>query len=354
MLRWIISLVAFSVLSSVQAQNFFHPTPHNITILESIQLKAQPDYETPRAYPVDDPEWQPSMDDHKFRYVLVSGYATNGEAQYLKETIAKNLPKDMKMVVLVKNVDYKKMKSNYTNIIASDKIIFATNSLVGTSEWARDAFPVPVIDKKGQTSLIGAKYYRDFYGNQVIADAVQYNFKQFKFTFVGGNILADENGSCFVVNSPRLFNSKDTDFKAAYGCKGIHFMKHLAGIGDIDEVLKPIANKTVLTNRPEYVDDLKSWGYKVILMPSAQTPSYKYRTYMNSLLLNGIAFMPTYGVPTDAAAKKVYESLGYKVVGIPSNELSDRFFGSVHCQTMAYPAMNENELFSLLNLQSVR
>lgn len=61
--------------------------------------------------------------------------------------------------------------------------------------------------------------------------------------------------------------------------------------------------------------------------------------------------MPVYGTTTDDEAAAVYQSLGYKVVRIPSNDMSDNFSGSVHCQTMAYPAMNQADLFSVLQLQ---
>ena len=63
--------------------------------------------------------------------------------------------------------------------------------------------------------------------------------------------------------------------------------------------------------------------------------------------------MPIYGVNSDNETKKVYAGLGYTVVGIASNVLSDQMHGSIHCQSMAYPEMDDAKLLKLLNLQKI-
>lgn len=324
---------------------------HNITAQEYADLMANPENFAPRNYLRDTPDWQPSLDVAPFKYVLVSGDASNDEALFLKHEIAKNLPADMKMVVVVTAGSLKSYQKEYAQYLSSDRIIFAVTPSAGGGTWARDAFPVPVTHEDGTTSLVGAKYYRPFNGNADIAQSIAYSIQQFKFTFVGGNILSDENGTCFIVDSFRRFTSTDADYKSAYGCKAVHLMPHVGGLGDIDEMIKPIGNNTILTATPKYVDQLKSWGYNVIEIPQAATPSYDYRTYANSLVLNGTVFMPTYGIAKDADARAAYEKLGYKVVEIPSNELSDSFHGSVHCQTMAYPDMSLSTFFAQAGLE---
>jgi hypothetical protein len=326
-------------------------TSHNITAQEYADLMANPENFTPRNYLRDTPDWQPTLDVAPFKYVLVSGDASNDEALFLKHEIARNLPADMKMVVVVTAGSLKSYQKEYAQYVSSDRIIFAVTPSAGGGTWARDAFPVPVTHEDGTTSLVGAKYYRPFSGNTDIAQSISYSIQQFKFTFVGGNILSDENGTCFIVDSFRRFTSTDADYKSAYGCKTVHLMPHVGGLGDIDEMIKPIGNNTILTATPKYVDQLKIWGYNVIEIPQAATPSYDYRTYVNSLVLNGTVFMPTYGIAKDADAKAVYENLGYKVVEIPSNELSDSFHGSVHCQTMAYPDMSLSTFFTQTGLE---
>jgi agmatine/peptidylarginine deiminase len=313
---------------------------HNITAQEYLKLMSNPQNFVPRLYPKDSPDWHPTLDVAQFKYVLVTGSASNDEALYLKHAIAQNLPADMKMVVVVTAGSLKSYQKEYAQYLSSDRIIFATTPSASGGTWARDAFPVPVTHKDGTSSLIGAKYYRPFSGHADIAASIAYSIQQFSFTFVGGNILADENGTCFIVDSFRRFTSTENDYKSAYGCKEVHLMKHVGGLGDIDEMIKPLGNNTILTVTPKYVDQLKTLGYNVIEFPTAATPSYDYRTYANSLVLNGTVFMPTYGISKDVDAQAAYEKLGFKVVGIPSNELSDSYHGSVHCQTMAYPDMN--------------
>ena len=78
-----------------------------------------------------------------------------------------------------------------------------------------------------------------------------------------------------------------------------------------------------------------------------------YRTYVNALVVGGTVFMPTYGVAADADARATYERLGFRVVPIRSNVLSDQFNGSVHCQTMAYPDMDLRKLLGGLNLREI-
>lgn len=323
---------------------------HKATNEELQWLYNHPKYSESRYYIMDNPNWQPSMDVAKFKYVLFSGLATNKEAQFLKEQIIKNLPQGMKAVILSEPSSLASHRNTFLKLTTTDKVIFASSDYAQNGTWARDAFPVPVVDVNGATSLIGAKYFRNFDGNNPIATSIKFNLKQYSFVFVGGNILSDEKGVCFIVDSSRRFNSTENDYYAAYGCKDVHLMTHVSGIGDIDEVLKPIGNNTILTNTPEYIDQLKSWGYNVVALPSAKTPSYPNRTYNNSLILNGTVFMPVYGTTTDDEAAEIYENLGYKVVRIPSNDMSDNFSGSVHCQTMAYPAMNQADLFSVLQL----
>ncbi|MCB0411669.1 MAG: agmatine deiminase family protein, partial [Bdellovibrionales bacterium] len=162
--------------------------------------------------------------------------------------------------------------------------------------------------------------------------------------------VADEEGNCFSVDSDRLFDMDTEVLKKIYGCKEVHLMSWESGIGDVDEVLKPIGNRRILTNTDRYVAQLESWGYQVIKLPDVPR---SYRTYANSLIVGNVVFMPTYGLDSDGEAKKVYESLGYKVIGIRSNRLSDRLNGSVHCQTMAYPKMSKEQLLNTLGLREV-
>jgi hypothetical protein len=294
------------------------------------------------------PDWRPAPEISDYKFVLVSSEAGFAEAANLRSTIAKNLPDGVKLVLLVSNSDAEQIKRTYSQYISSDRIILAKDSNIDGGFWARDSFPFPVVNPQGQLSLVGAKYYRSFRSSPAIATSLNLNMSRNNFTFVGGNLQADGNANCFTIDSYRRFTTTDNDLINSYGCKTVHVLRKYSGIGDVDEVVKVLSNNLILTNTPEYVNDFKSWGYDVVLIPGVPN---SYRTYVNSLVVGKTVFMPTYGMSTDEDAKKVYEGLGYKVIGIPSNTLSDDMHGSVHCQTMAYPAANEQQLFEALGLE---
>lgn len=324
--------------------------PHDATAQERQQIESLRANETPRFYNNTTPDWKPVVDTTDFKYVLLSSEADFSEAAQLRYTIAKNLPEGVKLVLLVDNYDLDQVKQIYSNYISLDRVIFAVSSNISNGFWARDSFPYPVTDSQNKLSLVGFKYYRNFTAGNTIANALRLNMSNNNFTFVGGNLLADENGVCFAVDSYRRFTSTDQDLYNVYGCRSLHIMQHYSGIGDVDEVLKPLGHGVVLTNTPEYADDLKSWGYQVVMLPAVPD---SYRTYVNSLIVGKTVFMPTYGVSTDQQAQEVYEGLGYKVVGIRSNTLSDQMHGSIHCQTMAYPQIPEAQLLNSLGLRRV-
>jgi len=296
-------------------------------------------------------DWRPAPEISDYKFVLLSSEAGFSEAANLRYTIAKNLPEGVKLVLLVSNSNAEQVKRTYSQYISPDRLILAKDSGIEGGFWARDSFPYPVINGQGQLSLVGAKYYRTFRSSPAIASSLGVNMSRQNFTFVGGNLMADENGVCFTIDSYRRFTTTENDLLNVYGCKSVHVLRRYSGIGDVDEVVKTLGNNVILTNTPEYVNDFKAWGYNVVMIPAVPN---SYRTYVNSLVVGKTVFMPTYGISADAQAKKVYEDLGYTVVGIPSNTLSDDMHGSVHCQTMAYPAISEQQLLESLGLEAVK
>jgi hypothetical protein len=292
---------------------------------------------------------QPVEDTAQFAYVLMTAYeGDESEVTNLRKTIASNLPPQVKLVILTDSWSAADTRKKYLKWVSADRLIIATDSNTSNGFWARDAFPIPVYSNNNRISLVAANYFRDFQSWQAIANSVKAKWNKVDFTFVGGNLIADEEGNCFAVDSSRLYSLKEEDLKLAYGCKQVHFFSYLRGIGDIDEVLKPLPQKQMLTSVPEYKNDLQALGYEVILLPPLEGT---YRTYVNSLIVNNIVFMPIYNVPEDEEAKQIYKDLGYKVIPIKSANLSDYYNGSVHCQTMAYPDIELNELLKILGVK---
>lgn len=297
---------------------------------------------------------RPVGDYEKFKYVLLSSTDySNSEYRKIRELISRNLPNDVFLVVLTNASEAKVTQALYSNWISSDRLILATDTNeTSLGFWARDAFPIPVINDQNSITLVAHQYYRPFYSQKAVAMSV--GAKELlprSFTFVGGNLIADEQGNCFSIDSYRMFGTTGEEIKNGYGCKTHTMLKHLAGIGDVDEVLKPLPNKRMLTTEPTYQPILEKMGYTVTLLPKAN--GY-YRTYANTLIVNGVAFMPSFDAPNDDVAKAVYESFGYKVVKIQTNQLSDQMHGSVHCQTMAYPAMDLNQIFAQLQWRQLQ
>jgi hypothetical protein len=292
--------------------------------------------------------FRPVEDTANFAYVLMSEDEEGmDEITNLRKTIAQNLPEGVKLVILANTADADQVREEYQPWISSDRLIIATDTSTENGLWARDSFPIPVYDNaQKQASLVAAHYYRDFSSWDAVAQSVGAQVVKEDFTFVGGNLIADEDGNCFSVDSYRRFTITQDDLAQAYGCKTAHLMAHVRGLGDVDEVLKPLPGKRILTNSPEYKADLESWGYQVILLP---TSPEQYRTYVNSLIVRDTVFMPVYNVAQDDDARKVYESLGYKVFPVTSISMSDDLNGSVHCQTMAYPPMPESGLLKALH-----
>lgn len=290
---------------------------------------------------------RPTTEIEDFRYLLMSG-STYFDTADMKSKIARNLPRSMKLVLLVYPGEEASTRAQFSRWIESDRIIIAIHRDASNGFWSRDSFPFPVyLNSSLKVGLVAAKYDRQFEAHTAIASSIgaASSMAQKTHFFVGGNLQADEDGRCFVVESIRLYQNTDETLTNAYGCKGVVRLKWLTGIGDVDEVIKILPNKQILTNRTEYVDQLQELGYQVSMLPSISN----YRTYANSIIIGENLFMPSYGVKSDDAAIQVYERFGYKVIPVDSETVSTRGNGSVHCATMMYPDIDLRELMSELN-----
>ena len=253
-----------------------------------------------------------------------------------KSIFAKNLPDDVKLVLLTSPGSETSVKTKFSKFIPADRLIVASHSSASLGFWSRDSFPIPVYEEDNSTKLIIQKYYRNFTGQQAVVNSVKYPSTKYDFVFVGGNFMADEFGNCFSVDSNRRYGTPIDTIKNAYGCATITSIPWVSGIGDVDEVLKVLPNKNALTNSAQIKTVMENIGYTVTMLPKASGD----RTYANSLLINGTIFMPSYKTSDDIVAQRIYESFGYKVVLIDSRNISDMGRGSIHCITMAYPDMN--------------
>jgi agmatine/peptidylarginine deiminase len=125
-------------------------------------------------------------------------------------------------------------------------------------------------------------------------------------------------------------------------------MPFIKGIGHIDESVKFMNRDTVIVDDPTYEQILKDAGYTTVKMPR---PDNEYETYVNSLVVNGVVYVPVFGEKNDKKALQIYESFGLRAVPLDSTELSNDGMGSIHCITMVYPKVDFNEMLSAITLQ---
>lgn len=271
----------------------------------------------------------------------------------IKNSLAKNLPSGVKLVVYTSRpFQVPSLRRHYTKLTGKDRVSVLGLKYKATDRaiWARDNTPIPVLKKnaeRGNTawSAVDAKYYGGDEPDLGLASWFKISLSKNPYEFEGGNFVADSKGNCVIVNKLATAFIPDSIFHTLYGCQRILRLRHLAGIGHADERVKFIDENLVLTDTEEYVADLQSLGYEVRLLPKPQEGPY--RTYVNSLSINDSIFVPVFSEDNDAQALQVYEGTGKKVFPLNSAWLSDQGNGSIHCITMTYPPMPEQELRDL-------
>lgn len=264
------------------------------------------------------------------------------ESKRIKRKIAKQLPNDVKLVIYSSQAKTNHIYKAFRNAISRQRINILKVANQGESQyWARDALPVAAYDKNGKVIFIDAKYYKKFEQDKVFAKYLNVSLYSHNYEFEGGNLLADRNANCFTIASKYIpDNPEDIFFNKYYGCNKTIILKHVRGIGHIDEVIKIIDDKNIITDVDEYKSTLEGLGYNVTMIPQAQG---KYENYLNSLIINNKVFVPTYKRPTDKQAIRVYNNFFSQVFPINAKELATHHTGAIHCLTMTYPPVNQEK-----------
>ncbi len=304
------------------------------------------------ANPITDPQARPFAEYEQNGYLLLSA-SYSFDSLEAKHEIAKNLPKDMTLVIYTyyqNSSDKKRILNEFSELLPAERIKVITLPAEGNQFWSRDGLPVPIVYKNSKKlRLVDAKYYHNFEPDQKISEHFNGELMSHSYYYEGGNFMPNRLGDCLVVEK----NSLPTDdiFQSYYGCKRIIRLPHIKGIGHADESVKFISDNEILTDAPEYVAPLKKAGFKIQMLPR---PSGKYETYVNALNVNGVVYVPIFNEATDAEALQVYASLGHKVVPIFSGKLSNQGAGSIHCITMNYPMVPFQDLLRAFNAQELK
>jgi len=250
------------------------------------------------------------------------------------------------------------------------------NAAVNTV-WARDYGPFGISSSRKKVGIVDTVYRH--YQYRTDDDAMPVNLGAAKGIEVfgtkivldGGNVMVDSAGNLFMTKRTYIWNSGmsesqvDAALRDYFKVKNIHTFEYAGypgqpadGTGHIDMFMKLLNDHTVLVSTAEE-EPFKSnsekamaffkgktapdgQAYKIITVKGWKS-SRTWYTYTNSLLVNDVAIIPSYGghAQEEAAAKAAYEAgrPGVKVVPVPSDS-SITAGGSIHCVTQTIPAMD--------------
>ncbi len=292
-------------------------------------------------------QYRPFADYEKTGYLIMSA-DFNFDSGPGKLEMARNLPADATLVIFSETADAsvkERVLKAYETVLprARIKVIALPNAAMGF--WARDGIPVPVFSNAGKFGVVDAVYGHRFEPDAEIARLFNAGLEKHEFYFEGGNFKANAAGDCVMINHGAHIRIPDDIFSGLYGCRQMVRLPFVDGIGHVDEHVSFISDKVIVTDLPAYRDILQGKGFTVHMLPK---PSGPYETYANSLIMDGKVIVPVFGRPTDEQALAVYRGLGLKAIGAPSNSLSNKGQGSLHCITMVYPKVSAKELMKAL------
>ncbi len=306
----------------------------------------------------------PFAEYEKTGYLFFNDDDFRGYAAEIKRTIAQNLPQDVTLIVYSTSTNQNylnRLKTKYLDYIEESRLIILQIPHSGSNSfWTRDNLPLPVWTD-GEFTLVDAKYYYNFEPDAFLTNLFSSLSSSHNYFFEGGNFMANSRGECIVINRRRSYPGgvsdtaaiPDSIFKNHYGCQKLIRFQHLKGIGHADEVIKFINDDVVVTDTPEYVADLEAAGYEVHMMPEGEL---RFETYINSLQVNDVLFVPSFNESGDQNAVDLYKRLNpnLKIITIPTRNLATGGQGGIHCITMGYPPVPLSQLLQSFKATIVR
>jgi agmatine/peptidylarginine deiminase len=257
--------------------------------------------------------------------------------------------------------------------------------------WARDWAPLGALGTQS-VRLLDLNYYpsrpADDATSRALADATGLPRVSVPVYNEGGNFMTNQQGYCLMTSRVTDANSdvfKNGDlvldaqeisryYKDFAGCRQVKIFPRMPTerTGHIDMWAKFLDDKTVIVNelREETLatargasarafaerirdflearaNEIEALGFRVVRIPMPLPSSGYFRSYTNSLALNGTAIVPQYLSRADDSSfreeyerevTEAYEASGYQVSFIPSDNLISAG-GAVHCVTMQIPSL---------------
>ncbi len=236
------------------------------------------------------------------------------------------------------------------------------------SVWMRDYGPFGV--SNGKPGIVDSIYRHYQYRRNddavpgVLGKAKSIGVYGMPIIMDGGNLMVDSKGTLFMTKRIYIWNSNMSEDQVNTHLKNYLKVKKIVtfdyagypgdpgdGTGHIDMFLKLLDDNTILVSvadaepfkgaAEKAIEWFKSnkapngQPYKIIPVKGWYTDAWY--TYTNSLVVNKVAIIPSYtNSPEEGNAKVAYESAGYAVVPVNSDE-SIVSGGSIHCVTQTIP-----------------
>lgn len=269
-----------------------------------------------------------------------------------KRIMARELPTDVTLVIFTSPYNNKAdILNEYAGLIPADRLKVISLDNAGSGFWARDGMPIPVWNAKGGMDMVDSRYYHGFEPDQELQPMFNNFVYRNDYYYEGGNFMVNDLGDCFMVDNDDASQIPDDVFPTKFGCKRTIRFPFEKGIGHMDESIRFLSSKVVVTDSPTYATTLRNAGFEVLMLPR---PDRRYETYVNALLVNGTIFVPVYNETKDQMAIDVYRSAGLKVVPIETISLSNNGLGSIHCITMSYPKVPFSSLLTALGAKELK
>ncbi len=237
--------------------------------------------------------------------------------------------------------------------------------------WARDYGPWTVATADGTPAFVDVGYYSNRRRDDAVPTLLGRHFSipsyRPDFDAEGGNFMTNGEGLCAVTNwmlqQNGLTGSAQLEDRLAryMGCSRTLVLERLDGegtghidmfakftapgvviVGDYDARVEP-TNAAILDRNAARLARLvrpNGQALQVIRMPMPRADHPVYRSFTNSLLVNGVALVPSYDTDRalEARVVEIYRRAlpaGYEIAFIDSSEVIE-YGGAVHCVTMGF------------------
>ena len=237
--------------------------------------------------------------------------------------------------------------------------------------WARDYGPWVVETSDGSPAFVDVGYYPDRQRDDAIPTLVGAYFDvptyRPDFAAEGGNFMANGEGVCAVTNWMLQQNGLSSGgpleqrLRDYMGCDQTVIVERLDGegtghidmfakflspgvvlVGDYDSRVEPVNAAILDRNAAQFARVVRPNGRRlqVVRIPMPRAGHPVYRSYTNSLLINGVAVVPIYDTDRgleDEVVRIYRQALpaGYEINLVDSSDIIE-YGGAVHCVTMGF------------------